>query len=83
MDDSNYSQFFSQPSHPYQRQYEALRAVFLDGLSQKQVAQQFGYDYDSFRQLVCQFRAQIDADGPSPFFAMSRSEDHERNPPSR
>ena len=33
MDDTLYRTFFDQPQHPYQRQYEALRAVFIDGRS--------------------------------------------------
>jgi transposase len=56
MDDTPYREFFSQPTHPYHRRYEALRAVFLDGRSQKEVAQQFGYRYSTFRQLVYEFR---------------------------
>ena len=35
--------FFAQPSHVQQRRYEALRAVFLDHRSQREVAETFGY----------------------------------------
>ena len=52
MDDIRCREFFAQPTQPYHRQYEALRAVFLEGRSQKEVADQFGYTYDSLRQLV-------------------------------
>jgi hypothetical protein len=70
MDDMRCREFFAQPTHPYQRQYEALRAIFLEGRSQKEVADQFGYTYDSLRQLVHAFRQQDDQTSASaPFFA--------------
>ena len=67
MDDTRCQQFFQQPTCPAQRQYEALRAVFLDGLSQKHVAEHFGYDYEAFRQLVHEFRTGCHAGNPPPF----------------
>ena len=69
MDDSRCREFFSQPAQPYHRQYEALRAVFMEGHSQKEVADRFGYTYDSLRQLVHEFRQHSGrvSDG-SPFF---------------
>lgn len=69
MDDIRCREFFSRPTHPYHRQYEALRAVFLEGHSQKEVADRFGYTYDSLRQLVREFRQQDDlAPASAPFF---------------
>jgi transposase len=69
MDDLRCREFFSQPTQPYHRQYEALRAVFLEGHSQKEVADRFGYTYDSFRQLVHEFRQQdAPASASAPFF---------------
>jgi transposase len=38
------------------RQYEALRAFFVDGVPGKDVAERFGYTLGSFRQLVHEFR---------------------------
>ena len=69
MDDIPCRRFFQEPSGPLQRQYEALRAVFLDGLSQREVASRFGYSYDAFRQLVHQFRQGCAAGTPPPFFS--------------
>jgi len=70
MDDKHCREFFTQPTHPYHRQYEALRAIFLEGHSQKDVADRFGYTYDSLRQLVHTFRLHgRDASPESPFFA--------------
>ena len=70
MDDLRCREFFAQPTHPYQRQYEALRAVFLEGHSQKEVADRFGYTYDSLRQIVREFRQQdYQPSNGAPFFA--------------
>lgn len=67
MDDEPCRAFFADPSCPAQRQYEALRAVFVDGLSQKEAAERFRYSYDAFRHLVGEFRAGVAAGGPPPF----------------
>jgi hypothetical protein len=67
MDDTSCRHFFREPSGPVQRQYEALRAVFIDGLSQKEAADRFGYSYDAFRQLVHQFRQGCAGGTPPPF----------------
>ncbi len=70
MDDARCREFFSQPTHPYHRRYEALRAVFLEGCSQKEVADRFGFQYSSLRQLVYEFRQQDDeVSASAPFFA--------------
>jgi Transposase DDE domain len=47
---------FLQPSSPTHRQYEALRAFFVEHLPAQQAAQRFGYSYGSFRVLCHQFR---------------------------
>ena len=49
---------FLEPSNSTHRQYEALRAFFVDGLPSAQAAARFGYTPGSFRVLVHQFRAQ-------------------------
>jgi hypothetical protein len=49
---------FLEPSNSTHRQYEALRAFFVDGLSSAQAAAQFGYTPGSFRVLVHEFRSQ-------------------------
>jgi DNA-directed RNA polymerase specialized sigma24 family protein len=70
MDDARCREFFSQPRHPYHRRYEALRAVFVEGRSQKEVAEEFGFEYSSLRQLVYEFRQQCrQQPDRSPFFA--------------
>jgi hypothetical protein len=68
MDDTRCREFFSQPTHPYHRRYEALRAIFLEGRTQREVADCFGFRYSSLRQLVYEFRQQSDP-AAAPFFA--------------
>jgi transposase len=51
-----FSRFFLEPSNATHRQYEALRAYFVEGLPSKEAAQRFGYTPGSFRTLVHQFR---------------------------
>ena len=75
MDDAACLSFFVQPTHTYHRQYEALRSVFVDGRSQKDVAEEFGFEYNSFRHLVSQFRQNCDKGiepNESPFFDASK-----------
>jgi hypothetical protein len=47
---------FLQPSNSTHRQYEALRAYFVEGLPSAEAAARFGYSPGSFRVLVHQFR---------------------------
>jgi hypothetical protein len=58
---------FLEPSNSTHRQYEALRAFFVDGLPSAQAAVRFGYTPGSFRVLVHQFRNQPKRDffGPT------------------
>ena len=50
------AQRFLQPANATHRQYEALRAYFIEGLPAAEVAARFGYTYASFRALAHQFR---------------------------
>src|SRR3978361_747755 len=45
-----------EPTNSNHRQYEALRAFFVDGLPGAEVARRFGYTPGAFRVLVHQFR---------------------------
>lgn len=53
---SEEAEFFLQPNQPRQRQYEALRAYFIDQLSVQEVAARFGYSPGAFHVLCHQFR---------------------------
>src|SRR5438309_313683 len=48
--------FFLEPGSPLQRQYEALRAYYVENIAATQAAERFGYTYGSFRVLCHQFR---------------------------
>jgi transposase len=60
--------FFAEPAAPRQRQYEALRAFYLEGLTSTQAAERFGYSPGAFRVLCHAFRR---GDLPE-FFATTR-----------
>jgi transposase len=50
------AQRFLQPANATHRQYEALRAYFIEGVPSAEAARRFGYTPDSFRVLVHRFR---------------------------
>src|SRR5438270_6385603 len=54
--DDPQAQFFLAPETPQQRQYEALRAYFVEMAPSHQVAHRFGYTPGAFRVLCHQFR---------------------------
>jgi hypothetical protein len=58
------AQAFLQPANATHRQYEALRAYFVDKLPSKEAARRFGYSDGSFRVLAHHFRQ----DPSRPFF---------------
>jgi hypothetical protein len=58
------ARFFLEPANPTHRQYEALRAYFVEDLPSAEVARRFGYSPGSFRVLTHQFRQNPDR----PFF---------------
>ena len=56
MDDTGCRGFFLEPVATYHRQYEALRAFFIDGRRLHDIAQQFGYRETSLRSIFWVFR---------------------------
>lgn len=65
---TNPRSFFLEPSHPKQRQYEALRSFYVDGRPSQEVARTFGYSPGAFRVLCHAFLRE-----PNPsYFATSR-----------
>ena len=50
------TQRFLRPANPVHRQYEALRAHFVDDLSMREAADRFGYQFGTFRNLCTAFR---------------------------
>ncbi len=60
--------FFLEPANPAQRQYEALRAHFVDGVPQAEAAKRFGYTPGSYRVMLHKMRKEA----PPSFFIESR-----------
>src|SRR5271157_4240386 len=54
--DSQTTAFFLSPQEPLHRQYEALRAFYVEDLLSAEAAHLFGYSPGSFRVLCHQFR---------------------------
>ncbi len=50
------ARYFLEPANSTHRQYEALRAYFVDNLSAEEAARRFGYTTGSFRVLCHHFR---------------------------
>ena len=71
--------FFEEPTTPRQRQYEALRAFFVEELTSAEAAQRFGYSPGAFRVLCHAFRRR---ELPE-FFATARTGPREQPKKSR
>ena len=57
MDDTGCRGFFLEPVATYHRQYEALRAFFIEGRRLHDIAQQFGYQFaPRYRDIYADFR---------------------------
>lgn len=59
--------FFTTQPDPYQKQYEALRAHYVDGLTLKEVNQAFGFSVSYLKKLRFE-SAQAVKEGRNPFF---------------
>ncbi len=57
---SDCRRFFLTPASAKQRQYEALRAFFVEGRPSREVARDFGYSTGSFQVLCHHFRRDTD-----------------------
>ena len=53
---TEWARFFLEPKNTTHRQYEALRAYFVENVSSGEAARRFGYTEGSFRVLAHQFR---------------------------
>jgi len=56
---SDCQRFFLEPASPKHRQYEALRAYFVEGIPSPEVARHFGYTAGSFQVLCHHFRREL------------------------
>ncbi len=71
--DSN-RQFFLEPQQTFHRQYEALRAVFVEGQPLEPVAVRFGYKVATLQSMVSRFRAERRRGAVAPFFARTAAD---------
>lgn len=77
------TRFFLEPVQPKQRQYEALRAYFVEQLSTAAVAERFGFSPGALRALCHKFRNDPDRDffietKPGPKYGSKRESARER-----
>jgi hypothetical protein len=76
MEVSHTSRFFLEPNQTFQRQYEALRAIFVDGEPLDQVADRFGYKSSALRVMASRFRGDCRRGATPPFFSMTDADVH-------
>jgi hypothetical protein len=69
--------FFFSPKTPLQKQYEALRAFYVDKLSEKKVLKMFRFSKNYFKKLRFQVLKQL-KQGVDPFFIVKRKGPKER-----
>jgi hypothetical protein len=62
-------QYFLEPQVTFHRQYEALRAVNVEGQPLERVAMRFGYKISTLQSMVSRFRADRRSGVTPPFFA--------------
>lgn len=75
MNSTVYKQFFLEPTEPWHRRYEALRATFVEQQPLRCVAQHFGVSYGTLCNWVSQFRSQWDTDQRPPFLSTRLADD--------
>jgi hypothetical protein len=80
VDDSSCLRYFLEPDDTFHRRYEALRAYFVQRRPLQEIATQFGYSYDSLRQVVHQFRTRCRS-GTPPLFSTPPVPDVPPKPP--
>jgi hypothetical protein len=75
MDERHTSRFFLEPKQTFQRQYEALRAVFVEAQPIDQVAARFGYKPSALKSMASRFRADCRRGVTTPFFSTTDADD--------
>jgi hypothetical protein len=69
MDGSHIRRFFLEPRQTFHRQYEALRAIFVDDEPLERVAERFGYTPATLRSMASRLRADCHRGVTTPFFS--------------
>lgn len=65
--------FFHSPQNAVQKQYEALRAFYVEKCPGEEVAKRFGYTLSSFYSLTRDFKKNLTHDNPEQHFFISRA----------
>jgi hypothetical protein len=68
MDGGHLKGFFLEPRQTFQRQYEALRAIFVDEQPLERVAERFGYTPATLRSMASRLRSDLRQGTATPFF---------------
>ena len=69
MDGSHTRRFFREPRQTFQRQYEALRAIFVDDEPLERVAERFDYKPSTLRSMASRLRTDWRRGVATPFFS--------------
>jgi hypothetical protein len=77
MDDRPCAQFFLEPEGAFHRQYEALRAHFLDDEPLTEVAERFGYKASTLKSMASRFRASLRRGLTPPLFLLTAEDGHQ------
>ena len=63
--------FFLNPKSISQKQYEALRAYYIENKSAKEVAKEFGYKHRGFTSIVLDFKKKLEETNGEGLFFMN------------
>lgn len=83
MDGSHTSRFFLEPQQTFQRQYEALRAVFVEAQPIDRVAVRFGYKPAALKSMASRLRADCRRGVTPPFFSPTDVDVHSGQAPAK
>jgi len=75
MDDRRCTQFFLEPDGTSHRQYEALRAYFIEAKPLTEVAERFGYTISTLKSLASRLGADLRRGNKSPLFSLTDEDD--------
>jgi hypothetical protein len=74
MDRGHTRRFFLEPHQTFQRQYEALRAIFVDDEPLDRVAERFDYKPATLRSMASRLRADYRRGVAPPFFSRTAAD---------
>ena len=75
MDGNLARQYFLEPHQTFQRQYEALRAIFVDEQPIDRVAERFGYKPAALKSMASRLRTDCRQGVAPPFFSTMAADD--------